>query len=51
MEISGVRGSMEIFTEGKQRRKLEISDQDRGDSKLWLLRVSLVLCCLIQCMK
>ena len=29
MEIRGVRGSMKIFTEGKQRRKLEISDGDR----------------------
>lgn len=34
MEMRGIRGPIEIFTEGKQRRKLEISDKDRGDSIL-----------------
>lgn len=52
MEIRGVRGSMEIFTEGKQRRKLEISDGDRGDYfKLWSMKACAILCSLIKCME
>lgn len=48
MKIRGVRGSVEIFTEGKQRRKLEM-ETCSDYFKLWSLRVSSILCCLIKC--
>lgn len=52
MEIRGVRGSVKVFTEGKQRRKLDISDGDKNDSlslsQLWPLKEPLSLCYLIK---